>query len=142
VTARQIQMEVCTIHQISPEKLINGGNKAEFVAARGEAMARCREELGMSYTHIGRLFRKHHTTVLYAIGKYHEKHGLNGHPNPDVERSLERALVKQARVIASQGRVIAEQAKQLEALAEVGELCARAGMHANGQQQLFQEKTA
>jgi hypothetical protein len=131
MTARQIQMEVCALRGVSRDKLINGGNQPKLVAARGEAMARCRDELGMSYPQIGRLFGRHHTTVIHAIAKY------RGEPDAAQDDPvLKRAVARQARVIAEQGRVIAAQAKQLEALAgEVGELCA-AGLRPS-QQELF-----
>jgi len=109
VTARQIQMEVCAAHGVSRDLLIDGGNQPKFVAARGEAMNRCRDELGMSAVQIGRLFRRHHTTVLHAIAQYRQRN-----PAGASHRSL---LVRQARVIAEQGHVIAEQARQIEALA-------------------------
>jgi hypothetical protein len=152
MTGRQIQAQVCALHSISLHDLVNGGNQANLVAARSEAMARCRWELGMSYPRIGRLFGRHHTTVIHAIGKYRQ--GQDRPTAPNIEHAmirrarvveaahnpaLEHALVRQARVIEWQGRMITEQAKQLEVLAaEVGELCAGG----NGQQELFQEKLA
>ena len=136
MTGFQIQAEVAARHGISRDDLVKGGNQAKFVAARGEAMARCRDELGMSYTRIGRLFRRHHTTVIHAIAS---------HGGPSAAKFVETAVVaRQARTIASQGRVIAEQARRIEALAgEIGDLYA-SGLRPHGQQDLFppQEKQA
>ena len=130
MTVRQIQEEVSAQHGISRDDLVKGGNQARFVAARNEAMARCREELGMSYPRIGQLFRRHHTTVIHAIANHRAERPAN----------LEKAVVRQARIIAGQGRVIAEQAKRIEALSgEVGDLYA-SGMRAHGQQDLFREE--
>jgi hypothetical protein len=142
MTARQIQMEVCATHGITHYMLIKGG-EAKFVQARGEAMVRCHEELGMSYPQIGRLFQRHHTTVIHAIARYSRGPVPDRRYTATAPDSLERALVRQARIIASQGRTIADQSKQIEELAgEVEELCA-AGMRTTEQRELFhQEKSA
>jgi chromosomal replication initiation ATPase DnaA len=46
-----------------------------IVAARREAMARIRLDLGWSYQRIGALFARHHTTVLHHVRTYFEKGG-------------------------------------------------------------------
>lgn len=113
MTARQITMEVCAKHEIPPVLMLRGGNQPEYVAARSEAMARCRNELRMSYPRIGKIFHRHHTTVIHAVQKFDKPESAT--PS---QQSLERRLVSQAQIIGSQARMMGEQARQIEELAD------------------------
>ncbi len=133
MTARQIQLEVCALHCVAHVDVVGKCGRPEVVAARNEAMARCRVELRMSYPQIARLFTKNHSTVMHGIRKHLGAAGeMLSSPEP-----MDRALVRQARMIASQAQMLGEQARQIAALAEeVAELRIVAARVA-GQRELF-----
>lgn len=108
MTARQITLEVCTARNVSKDAVMRPGRTPDLVAARAEIMARCRDELQMTLPQIGRLFRKHHTTVLHAI----EQHRRKAAAAP-----VETDMLLQARRIATRARSLADQACQIETLA-------------------------
>lgn len=60
--------EIFTAASISFEVSIIGmrgaGRNAEFVAARRYVVERLRDELGLSYPHIGKLLGRDHTTIM------------------------------------------------------------------------------
>ena len=63
-----IQREVCAAYGIDLEDMLGFGREKQLVAARHEAMRRARTRLNASTTRLGRAFKRHHTTVLYALG--------------------------------------------------------------------------
>src|SRR5665213_3947434 len=115
MTARQIQMEVAANHGISRESMMRSSNIAPIVAARNEAIFRCRTELGMSFPMIGRIFGKHHTSVIHAVRSHHAASGLPTDVRPGPER-LEVSLVRQAVLIHQQARQIETLSSELAQL--------------------------
>ena len=63
---KRILREVAQAHRVSLDDIIGPRRFKAYVAARREAMQRIRSELGFSFPHIGRLFNRDHTAVLYA----------------------------------------------------------------------------
>lgn len=62
----RIMREVATAHRVTLDDITGPRRFKVYVAARREAMQRIRSELGFSFPHIGRLFNRDHTAVLYA----------------------------------------------------------------------------
>lgn len=61
--------EVAEWHRVSGSVILGTSSGAPAVAARAEAMWRLREELRFLFPHIGLIFCKHHSTIMYAIDK-------------------------------------------------------------------------
>lgn len=79
---KRIALEVCVKHQIGFNEIISHRRDKYVVAARQEAMWRCKNETPMSYPEIGRRFGgRDHTTAIHSF-KAHEKRmretALNG----------------------------------------------------------------
>jgi hypothetical protein len=134
VTAGEIIAEVAAKHGLTPEALKSKSNVREIAAARNEAMARCRLETPLSYPSIGRLFKKHHTSVIYAVETSLHPSLRRGMDLPRTE-SPDQTAVRQARLIGAQARQIAELSVQVETLSLQ---LARAA----GQGELFERKIA
>lgn len=75
-TAKSIQLEFCEKYGITLEEMLGKCRQKRLAVPRQEAMAAVRTRLGWSYPRIGRLFRKDHTTVLWACRKY----GIEANP--------------------------------------------------------------
>jgi hypothetical protein len=103
MTARQIQMEVAAKHGISRDSMMRSSNVAPIVAARNEAMFRCRTELAMTFPAIARIFGKHHTSVIHGVRSHQATHGIPTDVRPE---RLEVALVRQAHLIQQQAHQI------------------------------------
>jgi len=52
---------------VDPETIIDRRNDARTVAARHTAMRLAFDQTDKSYPYIGRIFRRHHTTVIHAV---------------------------------------------------------------------------
>ena len=65
----EIVCEVAEKFQVSLIDLLSARRTANIVIPRHYAMWRCRKETFMSLPAIGRLFRRDHTVVLYAVEK-------------------------------------------------------------------------
>lgn len=63
---KRILREVAQAHHVTVEDIVGPRRHRVYVAARREAMQRIRSELGFSFPHIGRLFNRDHTAILYA----------------------------------------------------------------------------
>jgi hypothetical protein len=67
-----IILEVARKYGLEPRHLVGPSHRKAFIAARYEAMARIRDELGYSYPQIGQIFGgRNHTTVMYAVNTHH-----------------------------------------------------------------------
>lgn len=71
-----IQLEYCERYGITLDEMLGRSKRAPIVKARQEAMAQVRMRLGYSYPRIGRLFKRDHTTALWAC----RKHGIEADP--------------------------------------------------------------
>ncbi len=70
ITAETIMEAVADRFQLETRELTGSKRQQNIVQARQVAMLLCREELGLSYPALGRLFGgKDHSTVLYSINK-------------------------------------------------------------------------
>lgn len=70
---KRIALEVCADRQVSFNEMLSHRRDKSVVAARHEAMWRCKNETQMSFPDIGRRFGgRDHTTILYAV-RSHEK---------------------------------------------------------------------
>jgi len=67
--ADEIIREVCEHAGISYESITNKVRTRNLTKHRHFAMWRVRNEAGLSYSEIGRIFNRHHASVLYAIHK-------------------------------------------------------------------------
>jgi hypothetical protein len=65
--ARKIIAEVAAAYELTPEDLTGPRRFKYLMEPRWLAMRRIREELGYSFPHIGRLFNRDHSTVVWAI---------------------------------------------------------------------------
>lgn len=65
---RQIQNEEAERAGLSVAEMLGPCRQPRYVGARNRAIFRA-SELGLSTTQIGRLFNRHHTTVLHALGR-------------------------------------------------------------------------
>ncbi len=109
-TWKDIQSEVAFEYSMSRQALLYKGSSKGKVAARREAMHRCRVELGMSFPDIGRAFNMHHTTVMHHIGSVR--------PVARLSLSELRAVVRQqAGIIDAQTKHIAALSASLERFA-------------------------
>lgn len=73
-TMRTINVEVCRQYGIFPTIIRTSARSRLVSAARREIFWRCRNELGRTYTEIGRHFDHDHTSVIWACRKYDEMH--------------------------------------------------------------------
>ena len=64
-----IQARVAASHGLTVELLIGPRQTRRIVSAGKEAIGLVRIELGLSTVQIGRAFHRHHTTILYALGR-------------------------------------------------------------------------
>lgn len=69
--ARQIIRQVAKAWQIPTDLILNGGREAEVAQARQAAMVIIRDQLPLSFSQIGKIFRRDHGTVMHAC-KRHE----------------------------------------------------------------------
>lgn len=81
----QVVSEVCIRHQITGVQIMSVRKDRPVAYARMEAMYRVREALGFSTTHIGNLFGKDHTTVIWAITSV-RKHLSRGEQWPVINK--------------------------------------------------------
>lgn len=76
---KQIQMEECDKVGITLPAMLGPGKAQYLVIPRWAAMVRCRDELGLSTTQIGREFgNRDHTTVVHAIREYRKRFPSEG----------------------------------------------------------------
>ncbi len=68
---------------IHVEELISQNRHKQVSAARHEIMYWIRTNLKWSYPEIGKLFERHHTTVISACRKVHEENPAFGGASPD-----------------------------------------------------------
>lgn len=62
----RVVAEVSRSTGVSAEDILGKRRHPHIVRPRFMAMTICRDYCGASYTEIGRAFRRHHTTVMYA----------------------------------------------------------------------------
>jgi len=82
--AHRIIAEVAAAHQLTSADLTSPSRKQNLVVARHEAMKRIRAELKYSYPQIGRLFRRDHSSVIWAVrggrrGRYPQPYRATPH---------------------------------------------------------------
>ena len=78
-TAANVIAAVSAASGISREVLLGDGRGEKHVAdARAVAMWRLRELTGASYPAIGRVFGRHHTTVIHAVQRVQRELGKAG----------------------------------------------------------------
>lgn len=84
-TAQLIIAEVAAEYRMRASEITGPGRHAYMIEPRWVAMRRIRSELGYSLNQIGRIFDRHHTSVLWAL--------RGGRPNqpPRSKQSQERA---------------------------------------------------
>ena len=63
----EIIIAVAGKRRVDVDDMLGPSRDAEYVAARRECYRRLRTELGWSLPRIGRVFGRHHATVLYAL---------------------------------------------------------------------------
>lgn len=64
---------VAKMHNISPNDILGTSRMKHIVSARFELFYRMRYELGMSYTKIGVLTKRDHSSVLHGVWKIRQK---------------------------------------------------------------------
>lgn len=60
-------------HNLKPEDIIGESRRRCVIVARHEVFYRLRMDLAMSYTKIGGLFRRDHSTVMHGINKIRKR---------------------------------------------------------------------
>jgi hypothetical protein len=67
-----IIQEVAKKYELNAVDLVGPSRSKKFIAARFEAIARIRDELGYSLPHIGQIFGdRDHTSIMYAYNTHH-----------------------------------------------------------------------
>lgn len=61
--------EVSRSTGVPESAILSNRRQPHIVRPRHMAMAICRDYCGASYAEIGRAFRRHHTTVMYAMSR-------------------------------------------------------------------------
>ena len=72
-TARRIVSQVSEAHHMTCKDLIGPCRTGLVSRARHEAMYRMRQELELSFSQIGRIFQRDHTSVIYGIHRHTER---------------------------------------------------------------------
>jgi len=67
MTAKDIIAQTADRYGIKPSKILGRNNARVASIPRQAAMAAVQSELGYSLPRIGRIFKRHHTTVLFGI---------------------------------------------------------------------------
>lgn len=67
MTVAQIIALTAQAFEVDPEAILDRNNDARTVAARHTAMRLAFDQTGKSYPCIGRIFHRHHTTVIHAV---------------------------------------------------------------------------
>jgi chromosomal replication initiation ATPase DnaA len=70
--AKLIYEEVYSETGISSQLLVSRSNEAHLVAARSLFAVKARNK-NLSYPQIGRILRRHHTTVMHGVRTYTQK---------------------------------------------------------------------
>jgi chromosomal replication initiation ATPase DnaA len=66
-TSRRIIAEVARDHGITPDDIMGECRRPEFAWPRHEAMRQVYQETGLSFSAIGRIFGRDHTTVMNGV---------------------------------------------------------------------------
>lgn len=69
----KILAEVCSEHNLAPTQVISRIKTKPLVYARQHFFARLKNEKGMSYSQIGKIYGYDHTTVMHAVEKYNTR---------------------------------------------------------------------
>jgi len=69
----RIMHAVAKQHGIDPKEIMGESRKRHVIFARFEVFYRLRIDLAMSYTKIGFIFHKDHSTVIYGVNKVRQK---------------------------------------------------------------------
>jgi chromosomal replication initiator protein len=94
-TPNVILEEVAKRFSVDVKAILGARRSREIVLARQVAMLLCREELGLSYPALGKLFGgKDHSTVLYAVNKIKEK---------QMDNQEMKEIVNELRTLCRQG---------------------------------------
>lgn len=73
MTSKEIVAQVAARHGVSVDDLIGPSRQRTITRARHEAMWLMRQATTRSLPSIGRVFRRHHTTVLFGIREHEER---------------------------------------------------------------------
>lgn len=68
-TVRQIQREEAERAGLTVAQMLGPCRQLRYVGARNRAIFRAAEATRLSTPQLGRLFNRHHTTILYALGR-------------------------------------------------------------------------
>ena len=90
--AQVIVQEVCQQRNLPLEKFFGVAKFSYLASARHEACYRIAKETDLSLPEIGALIKKDHTTVMHAINRHCEMHGLK-HPRRKHETGHRRVSV-------------------------------------------------
>jgi len=67
ITTEKITKIVCKCYKISPQELVSRSRKQRIRLPRNIAIYLCRRYLDISLDDIGRIFNRHHATILHSI---------------------------------------------------------------------------
>lgn len=67
LTPQKITKLVCKYYKLSPQELISKSRKRKITLPRNIAICLCRRYLNLPLEEIGRVFNRHHATILHAI---------------------------------------------------------------------------
>ncbi len=70
-----IIVATCERHGISLVDVVSKGRSLPLVACRQEAMARVAIETNLSLPSVGKIFRRHHATIIHAVRRWNHFHG-------------------------------------------------------------------
>lgn len=69
-TPRALVMQIAKEHGMSDADLLSRDRRKQVVMARAQAYERLRKEYNFSVSRIGRMFGRHHTTILHALAHH------------------------------------------------------------------------
>lgn len=77
MTPEEIIDRIAAAHHFTADDLRGPSRRAPIVRARHTAMYALREHTDLSYPKIGRLFNRHHTSVLHAVDRIEGARRIN-----------------------------------------------------------------
>ena len=92
---RKIVKHVADRHGYCPQEILGKHRPDRLVSARLEAYWLVKEITGMSYPHVGKIFGRDHSTVLYGIKEF-EKRLVHGQVSidPEMARSVFKSRIQ------------------------------------------------
>lgn len=85
----KILSEVSRFYEVSKKDIIGKSQEKEYLIPRQVAMYLCRDILELTYTQIGRVFSRDHTTVMASIKRIQQETSLFLQPITSIKKSLE-----------------------------------------------------